>query len=206
MHWAELSDAIDEFRVLRGRTLEIAAGVSEEQASRRGRTGTWSVAEVLDHLVQTEVAFRKYLRQAVERARAGTKGTLRIGFREVDTQLRPLPRSWMPMLTPFLFVLHAVTPFGVRLAVMRKPGIVSAAAPKVAEPIGGRTLAQLREDLAAEMNETAALFAGDLPEGLPRVRARHPLYGSNSVAQVVRLMAAHEERHQHQLRRILKRL
>jgi hypothetical protein len=170
------------------------------------RTGTWSIAEVLDHLVQTEVAFRNYLRQALENARAGGKGKIRIGFREVDTRLRPLPGSWMPMLTPVLFLLHAVTPFSARLAVMRKPGLVLAAAPKVAEPLGERALVELRKDLAAEMHETAALFEGDLPEALPQVRAVHPLYGSNSVAQVVRLMAAHEERHQYQLRAILKNL
>jgi hypothetical protein len=50
------------------------------------------------------------------------------------------------------------------------------------------------------------LFDGDLPEALPRVRVAHPLYGSNNAAQVVRLMAAHEERHQHQLRAILKKV
>jgi hypothetical protein len=108
------------------------------------------------------------------------------------------------MLTPLLLGLHAVTPFRVRLAVMRKPGLLWAAAPKVAEPIPARALEELRADLAAEMRQTAALFEGDLPDALPLVRAVHPLYGSNNVAQVVRLMAAHEERHQHQLRAILK--
>jgi hypothetical protein len=206
VHWPELAEAIEELRVVRERTLDIAAKVSDEQAAKRVRKETWSVTEVLDHLVQTEVAFRNYLRQALERARAGAKGKIRIGFREVDTRLRPLPGSWMPMLTPVLFLLHAVTPFAARLAVMRKPGLVFAAAPKVAEPLGERALADLRADLAAEMRETAALFEGDLPEALPRIRAAHPLYGSNSVAQVVRLMAAHEERHQHQLRAILKKM
>jgi uncharacterized damage-inducible protein DinB len=189
---------------VRGRTLDIAAGLSDEQAGKRVRTGTWSVAEVLDHLVRTEVTFRKYQRQAVERAWAGATGTIRITFREVDTRLRPLPRSWMPLLAPVLFGLHAVTPFGARLAVMRKPGLVRAAAPKVAEPRSARALDELRADLGAEMRETAALFEGDLPEALPRVRAAHPLYGSNNVVQMVRLMGAHEERHQHQLHAILK--
>jgi hypothetical protein len=152
------------------------------------------------------VAFRKYQRQALERARAGGKRTIRIGFREVDTRLRPLPGSWMPILAPILFALHAVTPFRVRLAVMRKPGLLWAAAPKVAQPLGARTLDELRVDLVAEMRETTALFEGDLPDTLPRIRAAHPLYGSNSVAQVVLMMAAHEERHQHQLRAILKEL
>lgn len=191
---------------MRGRTLEIAAGLSDEQAGRRVRTGTWSIAEALDHIVRAEVAFRKYQRLAMERARAGAGGTIRIGFPEVDTRLRPLPGSWMPMLAPVLFGLNAVTPFGVRLAVMRKPGWVWAAAPKVAEPRSARGLAELRADLGAEMQETAALFKGDLPESLPRVRVAHPLYGSNDVVQITRLMGAHEERHQHQLRAILKEL
>jgi hypothetical protein len=204
VHWPELTAAVEEFRIVRGRTLDIAARVSDQQAGKRARAGTWSVAEVLDHLVQTEVAFRKYQRQALERAWAGAKGTIRIGFRDVDTRLRPLPGSWMPMLTPVLFGLHAVTPFAVRLAVMRKPGLLWAVAPKVTKPLGHRALAELRADLAAEMRETAAVFEGDLPEALPQMRVAHPLYGSNNMVQVVRLMAAHEERHQHQLRAILK--
>jgi hypothetical protein len=182
----------------------MAAGLSDVQAGKRVRTGTWSVTEVLDHIVRTEAAFRKYLRQVVERARAGETGTIRIGFREVDTRLRPLPRSWMPMLTPVLFGLHAVTPFRVRLAVMRKPGPLWAAAPTIAEPRRARALEDLRADLTAEMRTTEALFEGDLPEALRRVRAAHPLYGSNNVAQMVRMMGAHEERHQYQLRSILK--
>ena len=105
MHWPELTAAIEEFRAVLGRTLDIAAGLSDEQAGKRVRTGTWSVAEVLDHLVRAEVAFRKYQRQAVERAWAGATGTIRIGFREVDTRLRPLPMSWMPLLAPVLFGL-----------------------------------------------------------------------------------------------------
>jgi hypothetical protein len=162
------------------------------------------VVEVLDHIVRTEVVFRQYQRQAVERARAGAKGTIRIGFREVDTRLRPLPGSWMPLLTPVLIGLHNVTPFGVRLAVMRKPGRVWAAAPKVAVPNSARALDELRADLRTEMRETLALFKGELPETLPLVRVAHPLYGSNNIWQMVRLMAAHEERHQHQLRAILR--
>ncbi len=111
MHWPELTAAIEEFRLVRARTLAMAAGLSDEQAGRRMRAGTWSVAEVLDHLVRTEVAYRKYQRLAMERARAGAGGTIRIGFPEVDTRLRPLPGSWMPMLAPVLFALHALTPF-----------------------------------------------------------------------------------------------
>lgn len=206
MHWPELTAAIEEFRLARGRTLEMTAGLSDEQARKRVRAGTWSVAEVLDHLVRTEAAYRKYQRQVLELARAGATGTIRIGFREVDTRLRPLPASWMPMLSPVLYALHAATPFRIRLAVMRKPGFVWAAAPKVAEPRSARPLDELRADLASEMRETLALFRGDLPEALPEVRAAHPFYGSNNMAQVVRLMSAHEERHQHQFRAILRAL
>jgi hypothetical protein len=164
------------------------------------------VGEVLDHLVRTEATFRKYLRQVVELAWAGAGGTIRIGFQEVDTRLRPLPGSWMPMLAPIMLGLHAVIPFRVRLAVMRKPGLLSAAAPKVAEPRNARPIDELRADLEAELLETAAVFRGDLPAALPLVRAAHPLYGSNDVLQMVRMMGAHEERHQHQLRAILTTL
>jgi hypothetical protein len=142
----------------------------------------------------------------VERALTGATGTIRIGFREVDTRLRPLPKSWMPALTPFLLGLHAVTPFAMRLAVMRKPGLVWAVAPQVAVPYSGRALHEIRADLESEVQRTAALFDGDLPNALPLVRVSHPLYGSNNVSEMTLLMSAHEERHQYQLRAILKAL
>ena len=69
-----------------------------------------------------------------------------------------------------------------------------------------RPLEDLRVDLVAQLRTTESLFEGDLPEALPRVRAAHPLYGSNNVVRMLRLMGAHEERHQHQLRAILKQL
>ncbi len=207
MHWPELTAAVEELRSARNRTLDIASGLSQDLAAKRVRPGTWSVVEVLDHILRTEVAYRKYEIQALDRAGTGATGTIRIGFREVDTRLRPFPAGWMPILAPVLYGLHAVIPFRVRLAVMRKPGILWAAAPKVAEPRRDRLLEELRVDLATEMRTTAALFEGDLPETLPRVRGSlDPLYGSNSMVQMVQLMAAHGERHQHQLRRILKQL
>ncbi len=184
----------------------MAEQLSEEQAVVRLRPGAWSAAEVLDHLVQTELAFRKYLILALGRARAGDAQPIRIGFDQVDTRLRPLPKTWMPVLTPLLFALHAVTPFSVRLSVMRRRGLVWAAAPRVAMPLGKRMPAELRAHLAAEMERTRELFEGDLPAMLPRIRAAHPLYGWNDMAQVIRLMAAHEQRHQHQLRTIVKKL
>jgi len=206
VHWRELSRAIEEFRLVRRRTIAITAGLSDDKGDKRARNGKWSAAEVLDHLVQTEIAFRKYERQALEQARAGITTPIRIGFDEVNTRLRPLPSRWMPLLTPFLLGLHAVTPFAVRLLVMRKPGLVWAAAPKISEPIGGRAVADLRVELTAEIAITAALFEGELPAVLPRIRAIHPLYGRNDIAQVIRLMAAHEQRHQHQLTALLKGL
>jgi uncharacterized damage-inducible protein DinB len=206
VYWPELTSAIEEFRVVRERTLEITDELSDDRAQKRVRAGTWSVVEVLDHLVRSEVVFRKYHRQAIEHSWAYGKGTIRVGFREVDTRLRPLPGGWMPLLAPLLFGLHAVTPFEVRLAVMRKRGLVWAAAPKVAEPRSARALDHLRADLEAEIRETAALFDGDLSMSLPQVRVAHPLYGSNNAMQMLRLMSAHEERHQHQLRAIAKEL
>jgi hypothetical protein len=45
-----------------------------------------------------------------------------------------------------------------------------------------------------------------VPDTLPRVRVAHPLYGYNDIAQVMQLMAAHEQRHQQQLRAIIRKL
>ena len=205
MRWQQLTTAIEDFQAIRGKTIEMADEFSDEQAVKCARTGAWSAAEVLDHILRAEVVFRNYERQALERAQAGETGTIRISFREVDTRLRPVPSRLMPLLTPVLFALHAVTPFAVRLFVMRRPGLVWADAPKIAQPIAGRGMAELRGNLAAEMHETVALFEGRLPKALRRVRAAHPLYGFNDMAQVMRLMGAHEQRHQHQLRAILRR-
>jgi uncharacterized damage-inducible protein DinB len=204
--WPELTAALNHFRATRAQTLQLAATLSPEPAARRVRPNSWSGAEVLDHLIKTEVAYRKYLLQTLERARAGATGTIRLGYRDIDTRLRPFPLSWMPLLTPVLLAMHALAPFSLRIWVMRKPGRIWAAAPKVAQPRPARPLAELRHDLETEIQHTTALFEADLPAVLPQVRAAHPLYGSNNTAQMFLLMAAHEERHQHQLRAILKAL
>ena len=183
----------------------MASTLSEEQAARRVRSGTWSAAEVLDHLVRTEVAYRKYQLQVLDRASAGVTGTVRIDFREVDTRLRPLPKSWMPLLAPLLYALHAVTPFRIRLAVMRKPGLLWAAALEIAEV---RTASACSDDLPCRSAQKCSRYAiGLCSEGIFDASSAGHSRGTTYRCTARRQRgadhtargSAHEERHQHQL-------
>ena len=66
-----------------------------------------------------------------------------------------------------------------------------------------KDIAVLRTELVTSLEETKALFAGELPARLNEVTVSHPILGSNNVVKVLQLMSAHEERHQGQMRSVL---
>ena len=72
----------------------MIAGLSEEQAGSRLYEGTWSVAEVLDHILRAEMTFGQYQREALERAVGGqSAGTIRDRFRGGQYALCGPPRQ-----------------------------------------------------------------------------------------------------------------
>src|SRR5262249_12216648 len=96
-----------------------------------------------------------------------------------------------------LFVPRAARDFILRYAV------VTALNADSTTPRKGRLTAELREDLLVSIRATVALLESNSDLDYCNMAVAHPLLGTNSVPQLIRMLALHEQRHHAQLSAIL---
>jgi uncharacterized damage-inducible protein DinB len=193
-----LSAEVDRFPAVRKKTLGILQQVTSEQALWRSRPGTWSIAQIADHLLRSDELYREQFRQLIQMAREGKVGTVPIRFQELDTSLAMVPREVIAMLEFPLRMFNVFVPHALREATVRYP-VMNALHPKVSEPRAGLTLEKLREDLAESVVKTTKLLGGPMPPNLERLTVSHATMGNNSPVELFSIMIAHEERHQAQM-------
>lgn len=193
------------WRETRRQTLALVENLSQEQADRRAQPEKWSVGEVLDHLVRTEKYFANELTVLIEQAANGGSKRLERSFTEVAGSLFYLPPLATRLLEGPLTALNNVLPHEARRRILLSRMLV-VQSPKSLEPARGRDLAVLRSELR-NMSGTEALVerVGSQPR-LPydELQLTHPILGRHQgLRQVFDQAAAHEERHQAQIRGIL---
>src|SRR5262249_43028818 len=84
---------VETFRGVREKTLSILGQVSAEQALWAPRKGTWSIAQIADHLLLSEQMYREQFRRLIQKG-----STIEISLREVDVGFSVLPREVLPLL------------------------------------------------------------------------------------------------------------
>jgi uncharacterized damage-inducible protein DinB len=196
-----LSAEVERFQAVRENTLGILQEVTSEQALWCQRRGTWSIAQIADHVLRSEELYREQFQRLIQMAKDKKGGTIQIRFEEVDTSFAMIPREVLAMFEMPLRMVNFFVPHVLREAMVRYP-VVNAINPRISEPRGGLTLEKLRADLAASLVETTKLFAAPLPPNLDQVTVSHPALGNNNPVELLRIMIAHEERHQGQMQSI----
>lgn len=188
----------------RAGTLALIGGLSQADLDRRPAADGWSVGEILDHLLRAEASNRDDIRTLIELARSGREPYLR---RELTTTgLAPafVPRSLLPYLSLPTSMITLFLPIAVRELMVRSR-LLPASASTELWPLRGRPAGELRSQLAASVAETRALLAANAILDYRRMTVQHPALGANDVHDILRLTAAHEERHQDQIRELLER-
>ena len=198
-----LTESLQTFARVRNATIRMVANLTEEQAAFRPEPGAWSAAQILDHVLLTEALNRRQYQRMLDMAREGMRLHLDIGMDEVQFNLPFIPKAMMPMMTLPLTMMNMFIPPALREAALRNP-IMKVKSPKISQPAPAKPIAGLRAQLAASLAETEALFAAPLPPNASRVTVTHPIFGRNTLAGAIRLMAAHEERHGTQLSGVLR--
>src|ERR671914_111468 len=179
----------------RAGTLALIEGRSQEALDRRPATKGWSVGEILDHLLRAEAANREDIRTLIGLARSGREPYLRRGL--TPTGLAPafVPRGLLPYLSVPASIATLFVPISVRELMVRSR-LFPASASAELQPVHGRPAGELRSQLAASVAETRALLAANDSLDCHRMTVQHPFLGANDVHDILRLTAAHEERHQ----------
>jgi uncharacterized damage-inducible protein DinB len=198
-----IADSLRAFGEARAGTLHLAADLTPDQANYAPGPDRWSVAQNLDHLLLTETLYRAQIERLLELAREGKGLNIDVSLREVDLNLPFIPRALMPMMSTPLTVMNMFMPHAVRETLLRFP-VMKAKNPMVAEPAAAKPIGELRRCLASSLAETEALFAGELPDNAGRVTATHPVFGRNTIAKILALVTAHEERHGTQIGSVLR--
>ena len=193
---------LDQLRAVRLYTLAMIQDLSQEQLDYIPEPGQWSVGEQVDHLILAEQVLRRDMAILIERAQAGQTPYLYRSFAEFNARPAFIPEYVLPWLEAPFAVFSMVIPASVREYVVRNVPF-PAQAPDIMLPRHGRTKAELCEELNAMLHETETLFASNPPLDYNNMRHQHPLFGIQTVPQLVRTLWLHEQAHQDQIARIL---
>ena len=197
-----IAGEVSRLGAARRQTLAILANVTDEEAQWSPRLEAWSVVQVVDHIVLFEGLYRDSISKLIELHKQGRKTEIKYSLADIDVSIPGVPRAAWDLLEIPLDCVNAFVPAAVRQTFIRFP-VVAATSPKIANPRPGLTLAGVREELAVSARATNELFAQPLPDDGQNMKLSHPVLGINNVADLLGMMAAHEERHQKQIRELL---
>lgn len=193
---------LEQLCAVRSRTLALIQDLSQKQLDYVPEPGEWSVGEVMDHLILAEQVLRGDIAILIERTKAGQTPYLYRSFAEFNARPAFIPECALPFLEVPLNFLNMFTPAVIRESLIRNAP-VRALASDVTLPRPRRTKAELSEELRATLHETETLFAVNPSLDYDKMQHQHPLFGVQTVPQLLRTLWLHEQAHQDQLARVL---
>lgn len=190
------------FTTTRASTLALVSGLTQTQLDYPPAPGKWSVGEVLDHVILGQRLNLCYISEVIAMKKAGRSPELSLSFTDVDVSIAYIPKGLLPALELPFTALNLFLPTCVR-DFMTRNRLIPAQNPELTNPRRARPAAELRDDLGNSMKEAEALFEPEADLDYDEMTIQHPLLGSNSVPELLRFLALHEQRHQSQISDIL---
>jgi hypothetical protein len=188
---------------VRGRTLAILHDLSQQELDCRPAAGKWSAGEVADHLIKSNQMHIREINKLVALKRAGQKPYISVGLSQMGVAIPLVPDALLPLAELPVGIFNYFVPNSVR-EFMLSHSFVPAQAPPILQPEARRDRAVLLSELSAELRRTEMLFSENDDLDFKEMRYYHPLFGLNTVDDILGLMTSHEERHQKQLKEILR--
>jgi hypothetical protein len=192
---------LELLRSTRAATLRLCSGISQAQ-SEFARPGKWSVGENLHHLVLADDLYRSYFAQLIDMQKSGQRPVLRRSFADINTSIAFIPKPILPLLEIPFTVMNMFVPSVVR-ETMIQFRVLPAQNPDIITPKKRQPVTELRAALQTSYDKTAALFNDNPQLDYRSMIYQHPIMGSNSVLQMLRIVALHERRHQSQIQEVL---
>lgn len=193
---------LEPVRRARRDSFDLVAGLDQAQLDFRPAPRKWSVGEILDHLTLVEGIYRREIEELARRAEAGLEPVLRRHFADIDVSMFYIPRAALPFVElPFTLMTRLMP---------RRVGEYMATArwipthnPTAATPRHGRPGEELRRGLEASLADLEAVFDRHPDLDWTKLVHKHPLFGVNTVPQILLFSAGHERRHQAQIRDVM---
>ena len=190
---------IERARATRFETLELVHGLDQDQIDFAADEKSWSLGQVLDHLLKVDGLYMKNIDRLVARKKAGKMPFVYRGINSVMPL--PKPMRWVAPLFEIPFALpNSLIPSALRHKVSANRKL-PLKAPDAFIPSAGRPIAELREDLRGMVDRLDRLESEDID--LRKLYYYNPVLGLATVPSAIEFVAVHEQRHQGQLREIL---
>ena len=193
--------SLAEFAAARGRTVAIAAPLTQAQLDFSPRSGRWSVGQVLDHVMRAEDLYRGEIARLIELARAGQRPYLRRTFSDVNVSPLFMPDMFLPMFDVPFTIINRFIPQAVRDFAIENP-LLPMRNPTIATPRAGRSGAELRDQLVSSLDRTRTLLVSNVDLPFEQMASEHPLMGVANVPQILAFLARHERRHHSQIDKV----
>jgi hypothetical protein len=186
----------------RANTLRLCSPITQAQ-SEFAPQRKWSVGEVLHHLLLSDYLYHRNFTRLIELQKSGQRAVLRSNFADLNPSIAYIPKSLLPMLEIPFTVANLFIPNVVR-ETMTEFRLLPAQNPDITTPKKAQRVNELRASLQSSHDEITALFNSNPDLDYRAMRFQHPILGSNSVVQMLRIAAMHERRHQSQIQDLLR--
>jgi uncharacterized damage-inducible protein DinB len=183
---------------VRASTLKLVAPLSQAQFDFTPKPGTWSIGEVVDHILLAEALYREEIGRLIELKRSGRRPYLRRTFDDVNVAPLHLPIVVLNWMSVPLTVMNAFMPAIVRdLATEYR--VLPTRNPDRTTPRPRRDATVLRAELVTSQAGMQALLSANADLDMREMVSEHPLTGASSVPDILAFLARHERRHQRQI-------
>jgi hypothetical protein len=193
---------LEGLRLVRLRTLELIAPLSQEDLDFIPASGKWSVGEIADHIVLAADSLQDILQQLISLKRSGQQPFIRRGFTDFDVFFAFLPKSLMPVMEMPLSLVSRFVPENLRNFLIQHRVLPFHAA-RSGTPRHGLPAQDLKNRLRAQWDKINSVFQDNADLDFQEMATQHPLFGYTSMANLPDLMASHELRHQKQIMSVL---
>ena len=198
-----MTEPIDgDLAAARAATLRLTEPLTQSQLDFAPHSGSWSIGEVLDHVLRSESLYRSEIQRLVDLKLAGRRPYIRRTFADLNVAPAFVPRAVLPWLEMPFAMMNAFVPDIVRDAMTEFP-LMPIRNPDVATPRAGRDGGELRADLMRSIDEMHQLIAAHPSLDFHEMVSDHPLTGASDVPRIFRFLALHERRHQGQISRVM---
>jgi len=193
---------LELLRSARAGTLHLCSSITQAQSEFTPRL-KWSAGEVLHHLLLSDYLYQRNFARLIQLQKSGQRPVLRSSFADLNPSIAYIPKSLLPMLEIPFTVVNLFVPNLVR-ETMTQFRLLPAQNPDITTPKKRQRVSELRASLQSSHDEIAALFSANPELDYSVMRFQHPILGSNSVLQMLRIAAMHERRHQSQIQDLLR--
>jgi hypothetical protein len=197
-----IQNRLAKLAAVRQHTLTMVEDLTQEQMDFLPAPDDWSVGEIVGHLTLSEGLIRDGIAKLIHLALAGKTPYLYQSFADFNVRIAYLPNCALQLLEFPLALTTTFLPDTIREYALRNVPI-PAQAPENSVSERGLPKAERLADLNVSLRETEALFEPHPDLNYEQMRAQHPLFGIQTVPQLVRSIYTHEEAHQDQIRRVM---